>query len=263
MGKKKKDYPKIKKAKIPLAGRIVMVYYLILVSLVVLTIQSGQPLDFKRDGVPFSWVDVIKFTYYVLPLLLAVFYGIIFRPFWPRFRDLLVLILVIHGVYSIFVYSCRVAYFERLKNETFKLRLAEYSLYRVQHRMLDTTKDGLIDRVEFRAKLDAADFPPGNYIVYAKVTQRGQEFPDSLVGRFPFQIFPTKQKPFQISFAANPQLFESYYESGHFDLNLGLQRVVGVDEAGHWLLALSRGRRLSAIRVGTGRTRLYKMPSWI
>ncbi|MFA5260361.1 MAG: hypothetical protein WC450_03945, partial [Candidatus Omnitrophota bacterium] len=223
MGKKKTVYPKIKKSRIPLAGRIVMVYYLVLVSLVVLTIQSGQPLHFKRDEVPVGWLDVIKFTYYVLPVLLAVIYGAIFRPFWAKFRDLLVIILVIHGAYSVFVYSCRVAYFERLKNETFKLRLAEYSLYGVQHRMLDTTKDGLIDRVEFRAKLDAAEFPPGQYVIYAKITQRGQEFSDSVIGRFPFQIFQTRQKPFIIQFAANPQLFESYYESGHFDLNLGLQ----------------------------------------
>lgn len=240
MGKKKNVYPKVKKSRIPLAGRIVIVYYLVLVSLVMLTLQSGQPLHFNRDEVPVAWLDVIKFAYYVLPVLLAVIYGIIFRPFWAKFRDLLVIILVIHGTYSVFVYSCRVLYFERLKNETFKLRLAEYSLYGVQHRMLDTTKDGLIDRVEFRAKLDAAEFPPGQYIVYAKITQRGQEFSDGIIGRFPFQIFPTQQKPFMIQFAVNPQLFESYYESGHFDLNLGLQRVVGVDDAGHWLLAMSR-----------------------
>ncbi|HQP11678.1 MAG TPA: hypothetical protein PK470_02840 [Candidatus Omnitrophota bacterium] len=240
MGKKKRDYPKIKKSRIPLAGRIIIVYYLVLVSLVVLAIQSGQPLQVQREDVPVSLLDVIKFTYYVLPVLLAVMYGAMFRPFWAKFRDLLVLVLVIHGAYSVFVYSCRVAYFERLRNETFKLRLAQYSLYGVQHRMLDTTKDGLIDRVEFRAKLDAAEFPPGQYIVYAKVTQRGKEFSDSVIGRFPFRIFPTNQKPFIIQFASNPQLFESYYESGYFDLNFGLQRVVGVDESGYWLLALSR-----------------------
>lgn len=211
-----------------------------LVGLVAVSLWFDIPFYKGSGNQPDRWLYLVWFFYYVVPWVTAFFLGFVLRPFWPRFRNLLVAILVIQGIYSVSVYALRCVYREKRKEVFHEARMSQFKTLGFRPRFYDRNHDGIIDDVELLIRCQMSGYPLGTYLLQASVTQQGRIFPDSGIGSFPVTLGDDKPKMFTAKFRFDPRVFEPYFESGTFTADLSIQAMAKVDADGARLMAFGR-----------------------
>lgn len=245
MSKKRKPIPTKRlrsSSYVLLIFRVLVVYVFALVMLVVLTAHFNIPLyaGSGEDRFPSAWLWLLMFSYYAMPVILAALFAWNFRPFWRNFRNLLVTILVVQLVYSLFAFAVRYQYLEKWKQGIHESRISRLDVNWFKHRFFDTDKDGLIDLVKFESRVDSRYLPPGEYFLRAAVAQKEKELSGGDLGVFRFRVRPEAREFAYPKYQFDPQPLMPHYESGPFDVNVRLLKVVIRDREAERVLTLTR-----------------------
>ncbi len=188
-----------------------------------------------------SWRDVLVFFYYGLPVLLALIFGLLFRPFWPHFRNLIVAVFVVQMFYSLGVYGVRWRYVDRRRRAESALKgRLRLKILSTRHRLLDRDADGLVDKIEIFVHAAMRGFPPGRYQVYAEVSQKGMTLPRGRIGAVSLTLRDGGPRDFKMRFTCDPRPWAAYYAGGAFSVGLGVLQAVPVGEDGERIVAWSR-----------------------
>jgi len=168
----------------PLTALITLVYSLITVGIVFIVILSKASL---LDGDswfrwPSIWLLIIYGVYYWLPIILSLLYGAVMRPFWMRFRDLIVAILFVQLVYSVGIHLWRAIYLQRRDELVYQTKRAEPFVYEAKHRFVDQDNDGVIEQVKCRVKIDMDEYPDGEYAIHAHLSQEDRQLSKRIIG---------------------------------------------------------------------------------
>ncbi|MCR4336739.1 MAG: hypothetical protein NUV91_02895 [Candidatus Omnitrophica bacterium] len=231
--------PPTKKTYTLLLIEIVAIYFLCLAGAAYLVVHFQTPL-YDSSGHPTLLIYIFEAYYYVIPLILALLFGFLFRPFWENSRNLLFIIVSFHLFYSATVIMYRSPHVDARYEELHRSRLAMLQVREVKHLLFDEDKDGFIERVAFRALVDVSEFPRGKYTIYMTLAQRGQPLPDGEIGFYEFEIAPDTQKLFYVKFATDPQKFADYFERGDLEVNLGIEKTLTITEKAAQVLKFSR-----------------------
>ncbi len=225
-----------------LTGRSVFVYFLILLSFVILTSHFNIPLYHQTPWIamPSPWLWVVFFVYYFAPVVWGVIFGITLPPFWRGFRNFWATILIVQIVASGAIATVREEYLQKRADRIHQARRATLKTRFFREERFDDNKDGWTDRIEFFVELDFKNFLEGRYVVEAFVTQYRQPLPHGKIGKAEFEFLPEGQKTLRARFRVNPQHFRSYFQSGPFEVNLTLAKKVILDEEARFLLSVTR-----------------------
>jgi len=228
-------------ARYRLAFQVVAVYYIMLTTLIILTAHFKIPLhhDAMATSATF-WLKLLIMFYYAMPVVLAMIFAFLFRPVWPHFRNIVLIIFIVHGALSLGSYAVRQQYLADLRDNLHQCQLADLKINVVRHRLGDRDRDGLIDKAEVFAEIDAGDFPDGNYGISAWLTQHQKRLPESFLGVVKFSVRDGKAKIFQLHYEFNPQRFNAYFARGPLDIGLSMHRYVRVDRKARKVLSLTR-----------------------
>ncbi|MCK5581467.1 MAG: hypothetical protein KAJ18_09375 [Candidatus Omnitrophica bacterium] len=245
MSKRKKQYyavPQGERTNILLAARIIVVYYLTLLSIVGVVLKFDIfPLLGPELSSRFTpWHVLLMFLYYVVPFILAIVFGFVCRPFWKNVRNFIVAVLVVHGSYSFCVFAYRYSYLQELEELEYQRQMAELGIVSVSHKIQDSDQDGRVDGVDFYVQFDMSKYPTGDYVVYATLTQNRNPLPDNRISAYKFTNSDNTSKRYRIQFHVDPQKYEPYYARGAFEFNLGVQGIKEVDAEGRQVLAFAR-----------------------
>lgn len=222
-----------------LAMQIIVIYCFCVAALVWIVLKYQVSF---APGLPDTvyWLSLVRFIYYVLPVFLAVIFGLVIRPFWPNFRNLLIGIIVLQLLYGFFASLYRLGYLQLYGNEIHQSRKARVRLMSTQHELADKNHDGQIDYLFLSGRLDIEDLPAGDYQIYATISQKGQSFPDGLMGVSPVKITKPETKPIKVNFQKDPRVFEPYYNRGEFEFNIGVKKIVPLNMKAHKVLSITR-----------------------
>jgi len=104
--------------RIQLTFLVALIYFVIVAVMIYMTLRFNIPLAVEvhgaRQGSP--WLALILIVYYVLPLAMGFLIGVVFKPFWPNFRNTVILIFAIHGIYSVIMYGWRQNYLDKWRD---------------------------------------------------------------------------------------------------------------------------------------------------
>ena len=186
--KKKKGIPLawlLERARARLIFRITIVYFLTLFILAFLADGLHIPLSSPLRGgeilrLPTPYLFLLWIFYYLMPFVVAALFGVACRPFWPQFRNLLVTIWIVQGLYSIGAYALRSQIREHIDAEIAQTKSARLKARGVSHEFLDEDKDGIPDKIVFVTEVSIDEFPLGKYEVYATITKNGEPVCPSL-----------------------------------------------------------------------------------
>jgi len=226
-------------ARLLLAVEIAMIYFLCAGSLVFTIIKYQVPLTAGDPG-SLVLLRLLWFVYYGLPLFFAALFGLVVKPFWCNFRNLLVFILFVQVLYSFGAFLYRLEYLQQRADQLYSTRQAKVRVFGAKHLLQDNNQDGAIDNVQFSASMDVEALTLGSYEIYAQITQKGMTFPDGIMGKIPLVLAVPMAQPIRINFQKDPRIFEPYYDSGPFDINVGVRKFIPVDPQGLKVQSITR-----------------------
>jgi len=215
--------------------KIVCVYYLTLLGLVACAAHVVRSM--KGGILPVHWEAILVFFYYLAPILIAFIFGILFRPFWNNFRNLLMSIFLIHLLWSVSIAGWR----QMRLNERYELAaesfLAAVDAEDFKHRFFDNDEDGLVDEIVLWGRLNIRELPPGRYIIRPVLSQSGNPISDGIVDRLGFRR--TNKEKLDVRFGFDPRKYGRVFERP-VDIDLYVYRLFEVTEEDNRLLRLSR-----------------------
>ncbi len=227
----------------PLIALITLAYTVIAAGVVLVIVLTGAPL---LDGDvwfrwPSIWLWIVYGIYYVLPVVLAVAYGLALRPpFWTRVRDLLVSILLVQLVYSVGVHLWRVAYLQRMDEAVYRTKRAEPFVYEAKHKLVDKDKDGEVEEIKCRVKIDLDEYPDGKYAVEAYISQADRPLSRRGIGSSELVLTEEGGRDPTLLYSFDPRTHAPYYRAGPFFLGVKINRMFVKDREGRVLTALAR-----------------------
>jgi len=225
-------YPRTRSA---LVFKIVCVYYATLLGFIAYVVYTQR---FWSGGIfPASWQTALVCLYYLAPLLIAFVFGLLFRPFWNHFRDLLMSIFLVHLLYSIGIYGWRQAYLNERQEVITQSSLAEIRAESFSHRLLDNDHDGRVDEVALWGRLNVRELPPGRYITGIVLSQGNELISDGLVAKSGFQKGDKGEVDLKFSF--DPRRYGQRFEHP-VRMDLYIYRVVEVSEEAEQITWFSR-----------------------
>ncbi len=226
-----------------LVSRITLCYFLSLAGLIILTIQSGYPLYLEEETqnpIYTTWLKLLLFFYYGAPFIIAFSFGILFRPFLQNFRNLYITILTIQGLYSFFMYITRDQYSEKRQSGIQQARLSRWRILSFEHQPMDFQNDGKVDQIDFLTRLEFFDFPEGEYQVFLILRQKTKENPRIRIGNFRFIVPQKEERIHNIRFQVYTDKVLGVLPLKDFEVDLGVEEILGIDEVGKRILSLAR-----------------------
>ena len=246
--KNKTDYPLEidEQARIFLITRLVIVYVATIVAVAWGTFYYKLALyagNYMRWPTPWLWT--IWFLYYVLPFVLAIVYGLTFRPFWRSFRNFWTTIIVIQLLYSFGASVLRWDYVQKVQHKGRWSRNDVIKIKNFASKYFDRNQDGLKEELRVRAVFDLTQMRPGEYVLDASfVAEEGKGGVEwlRLEGGETVKFAMREDKNiFQEEFVIAPlQGVGPTYEDVNFRIRFILSRIVTVDEQGLRLLQFTR-----------------------
>ncbi len=95
-----------------LGALIIVIYFVIFAALTACYIAAEkQALIPEPDPLRpphLEWFFLVPVVYYVLPFLLGAGFGLTFKPFWRNFRNVTVIIFIVHFLFSALVATARI-----------------------------------------------------------------------------------------------------------------------------------------------------------
>ncbi len=157
--------------------KIVAIYFAAIVVLVCLAVVF--PVPFYFPNTPGRWPTpfllLFFFMYYVVPLMIAVAFGFIFRPFWRHFRNLFFTIFLIQILYSAGAQVLRIQILGKIKHDIDRSKSIKLPVKAISQQLLDENNNGIVDTIEFVTGVDLEKYPIGEYLIYEYLTQLGQQ----------------------------------------------------------------------------------------
>jgi len=226
----------------PLTALITLVYVLIAVGVVLIMLLFKAPLLAGDSWLrwPSIWLWIVYGVYYALPVLLAVVYGAVMRPFWTRFRDLIVSILLVQLVYSVGIHVWREVYLHRRNEQAYQTKVAEPFVYEAKHGFVDQDKDGVIEKIKCRVKIDMDEYPDGAYTVNAHLSQVDRQLSRRVIGAGDAVLREGGGRDQTLIYQFDPRTHAPYFQAGPFFLGIEINRVFQEDREARWLTALGR-----------------------
>ncbi len=233
-------------ARIYLIARLVVVYFVTIAAVAWGTVYYQLPLykgDFLRWPTPWLWT--IWFLYYVLPFVLAIVYGLTFRPFWRGFRNLWVTIIVVQLLFSFGANAFRMDYLQKILRKARWSHGDDIKIKNFIFKYFDRNQDGLKEELRVRAVFDLTQLRPGEYLLDASlINDEGKAGVEwlSLQGGETVKLAMREDKNvFQEEFVISPiQGVAPTYEEINFRIRLILSRIINVDEYGLRLFQFTR-----------------------
>jgi hypothetical protein len=228
-------------SRIGLTARITVVYYLALLGLVWLTIASDAPLA-GGEGPPASrlWLKIIVFYFYVLPPVLAVILGIIFRPFWPNFRNFLVTVFVIHGLYSFGISVIRHQYLMQRLAEFDAGPSSEIQLKSLRHELTDKYGDGVLNQLDIFAEIDLSQLQPGRYSLKAALVKGNAPVAHGDLAAPAFDVAAGASGNLSFHFVSDFAAVNPSYQEMVLNVDFQLMKEFTADHQWERILAFSR-----------------------
>jgi hypothetical protein len=224
-----------------LALLITLVYFVTLASLILVVHKMELTVPAKQTFIlPLQWTILLNFTYYVLPFLMAVMFGVMFRPFWRNVRNVIFLIFTIHFIYSVWIY---INYYTLWVDWRKRIDYAEESHIQVNsvtHKFFDETSDGLVDRVALSGEFDVSNLSPGKYQMDTFVTQRGERLPNGRIDSYHFTVNLNSGKTFKRQFQMRTGQYKSSLDRGAIDVDITLRKEIHRGDLIHKIINLSR-----------------------
>ena len=206
-----------------------------------MTIRSGVPLT---DGIgprgSRLWLDLILIYYYVLPPVLAVILGMMFRPFWPNFRNFLVTIFVIHGLYSFVVSVIRHQYLMQRQAEFDSGQSTDIQLKSVRHELTDRNGDGVLNELNIYADIDLAQLQPGRYDMKAVLVKGDNPVLHGELTAPAFDVVAGSSGNMAVHFVSDFEAINPSYRQTVFDVDFQLNKEPIADYQLEKILAFSR-----------------------
>lgn len=222
--------------RIYLTARAVVFYFLLVGAVIGTIINAETPLT--HDIV---WI--IKFLYYVLPLILAFIFSYLFRPFWKSFRNILFAILIIQFLYSFGVSMMRWDYLQKQSDKNHWKKSDRIKVTKHNAKYFDRNSDGFLDELVLDLTMDFTKIRTGDYLLHGVIVPGASFAPFSIEGGGEFKITERGEKNILVrSFVITPRsdLGRIPYEMKNFQVKLMLFRVLTVDEYGKKLLQFAR-----------------------
>ena len=207
-----------------LKGLIIAVYFGVVLFLTLCMIYGDIPVPY-----PASWLNLINFVYYFLPYVIAVWAGLMLRPFWPSFRNIFVGILIIHLFYSFGIYMGHAYYLEQWERQIQRQRLEEINILKASHQHVKDPLGNSILKVLVTVQLDAAGLSPGNYEMTAELSQRGRAIDDARSASYHFVIAEKGSKIFQTTLLTELNL-DSNFSKNPLDIDLKVMKKMLVEQ---------------------------------
>ncbi|OGX31630.1 MAG: hypothetical protein A2787_03505 [Omnitrophica WOR_2 bacterium RIFCSPHIGHO2_01_FULL_48_9] len=211
---------------IRLTVQVVFVYFLVIVFLIVCMLFGDMPAPYPK-----TWTGLMDFVYYFLPYLLALWAGVMLRPFWPSFRNVFVGIIVVHLFYSFGIYMGHAYHWDRLEQQTRRYRSEKIKILTVDHQFLKNSQDDSAVQLLVRLQFDSAELSSGDYRMTAELWQRGLAVPQAQFDFYDFRIGEKGGQVFQTVLSAELQNFNKDTAGDPYDINLRIQRKILIDES--------------------------------
>ncbi|MDP2654380.1 MAG: hypothetical protein Q8Q08_10165 [Candidatus Omnitrophota bacterium] len=240
MSQKRQQFYDPETAVARLAVRVGTVYFLTLMLAAVMTEKYAIPLRYADNGTPTAWLQILLLFYYGVPVLMAALFGICFRPFFRNFRNLALLIFMIHLAYSFVVYLVRNDHAKKSEGDAALRASGRLRVAAVNHAARDGNKDGRIDDVEIFSELDLSDFAGGEYRIEAFLTQDSHPVSEKPFGTLRGRLGSGKVKRFPVRFSFDPQPLEAFFYRGPVDINFRLIKIRKPDDKMLQIITWSR-----------------------
>lgn len=225
-----------------LLWQIVLCYVVTWLGLVLLTLKFNLPLR-KGDyfAFPTNWQLFLLVFYYVLPFVLSLFFGLLFRPFWPNFRNLWISLLVLQGIYSLGCFAWREYCLGKWEAAVHQTKIASARVVSTETGVKESS-DGQIAQGKVLVTVDMAEFPEGIYELACFLRNpkaaTAQEY--QRIGRAHWVLTKDALPNKTVQFTFNPKNFKSLFERGPVTVNALLNRLLIVDAFSQSALDWSR-----------------------
>src|SRR3989338_5233589 len=242
--KKRKEiesFQKVQKIQYRSVIWVVVIYFAILITLIQLTMRLGLPITVNNLSAPrFSpWFWILIFTYYGLPVVIALLAGYAFRPFWRVARDVFWAIILIHGVYSFLAFVFLADYYDEYSYNMRESYSGDLKIEKFKQEKIDKHQDGIIEKIRFKTMFDVSDFAGGQYLISLYLTQFNKKLPGNL-GVYKFIVTDHGEEFLNIDFSFNPQRYNQYFVRGPLDVNIELKKIISVDDEGQHIASICR-----------------------
>lgn len=227
----------------------ILVIYIITVIAVALAIDHFNPSLYNGEFYTFPNVLMLSvwFLYYVAPVILAVIFGLVFRPFWPSFRNLLLAILTVQLLVSFTFAMMHWEYLQKFQKQNRWKRNDRLRLVELAPKQYDLNEDGFLDQITVSPIFDFTKIHPGEYVLHAAIVPGGGFSPFLIDGGGTFKIVtrgPRAENKITKDFTIKPRSDRgtdvTTWEEKTFQIKFMLFRVATVDEKGKKLLRLTR-----------------------
>jgi len=226
-------------SRIPLIILVISIYYM-MVLFYVLCLISFDPILIDSLRSPTPPLIILLGLYYILPVILAVLFGGLFRPFWRNLRNILFPIFYIALLYSFGVFMLRSRYVEPRWRDIRQAMLAHFQVETGGHTKLDENGDGLPEIIEINCHFRLNDFPPGQYQVSAYVESSGPEAIYRQIGQFTVLLIDEKSKAGLGHFTFECPPGSAHDGRKEYDLHIQLHRLMDLSDQERQVLALAR-----------------------
>lgn len=233
-------------ARVFLAANILVIYVLTVVASALAIDHFQAPLfTGDLDKTPNILMLSIWFLYYAAPLILASIFGILFRPFWPSFRNLLVAILTIQFLFSFTVCMLRWDYLRKFNANNLWRKNDKIKVLDLDPKHYDLNEDGFLDQIKLSPVFDFTKIRPSEYVMDAALVPSGGSSPFTIDGGGAFVVSERGDKnKITKDFVIKPRTDHGtavhLYQDASFQVKFLLFRVVTIDKKGKKLLGFTR-----------------------
>ncbi len=228
--------------RIILIARVVGVYFLTVSGVIGVILYNAIPL-FDQRSRPSAFMLVVWFLYYVAPWILAVSFGVMFKPFWKSFRNIFFTILSIQLLYSFTVSMLRWDYRESFSNQFHWKKSDKIKIIKLTPLQFDRDGDGFIEEVKVTADFDFKKIRPGEYLLDGVIVPGASLSPYLIEGGGIFTINKTGEANIiSKDFIVTPRKDKSDVSLAlqNFQIKFILFRIVHVSERGKKILQYTR-----------------------
>lgn len=231
-------------SRILLTVRITVVYILTVLALLGAVLYYKIPLyGASFYAMPSVTLGLIWVMYYIVPLLLAVVFGLLFRPFGKSFRNIYFAILAAQILFSFIACLFRWEYLLRFETANYWKKSDRIRIEEFKEQHFDKNQDGFIDEIKLNLTLNLTKIRPGNYLLHGVIVPGATMSPFIIEGGGEIKIAQTgPENIFVKVFVIQPRmdLPKARMELQNFQVKFLLFRIATVDQYGQNLLMYTR-----------------------
>jgi hypothetical protein len=233
-----------RQARVFLAANILVIYTLTVVAVAV-AIDHFNPSLFNGEinKSPNILILTVWFLYYIVPVLLAIIFGLLFRPFWRSFRNLIFAFLTLQCLVSFTLCMVRWDYVKKFQDDNRWRKNDKIRIIELDPKYYDVNEDGFLDQLTVSPVFDFTRIRAKDYLLHVALVP--SDGPFTIDGGGPFTITEKGEKnKITREFVVKPRTDlgtdVSLYVPTNFKIKFILFHVVTVDDKGKKLLRYTR-----------------------